>query len=166
MSDTLKFPNGYDVVVCRKQDILDCIDDNIIDKELALAIVTRCEMDAAEFLKEGRWAGIPFMGSIRIPKGRLLEESPEQQALIDEAKKTLEKEKYILFRKQLYKDNAKLIKAQRYYKYITSRNAQQNKDTYKKLCKEKGEHYANIIMYSLDGLEVVLNEDNSNYDEQ
>ena len=35
MSEQFKFPNGgYEVTVLRKQDILDCIDDNIIDKEL------------------------------------------------------------------------------------------------------------------------------------
>ena len=32
------FPNGYDVRVVRKQDILDCIDDNIIDKDIALEL--------------------------------------------------------------------------------------------------------------------------------
>ena len=36
MSEQFKFPNGgYEVTVLRKQDILDCIDDNIIDKEIA-----------------------------------------------------------------------------------------------------------------------------------
>ena len=50
MADTFKFPNGgYDVTVLKRQDILDCIDANIIDKEVALAIVDQCELDAAEF---------------------------------------------------------------------------------------------------------------------
>ena len=91
MADIYKFPSGgYEVTVCKKQDILDCIDKNIIDKEVALAIVERCEIDAANFLKEGRWTGIPFIGNIRIPKLKQLEESPEQQALIAEAKANLE----------------------------------------------------------------------------
>ena len=34
MEDTYKFPGGYDVAVFRKQDVLDCIDKNIIDKFL------------------------------------------------------------------------------------------------------------------------------------
>ena len=69
MSDTLRFPNGgYNVTVCRKQDILDCLDANVVDKEVVLAIITQCEIDATNFLKEGRWTGIPYLGNMRIPK--------------------------------------------------------------------------------------------------
>ena len=36
MSDIYKFPSGgYEVTVFKKQDILDCIDNNILDKEIA-----------------------------------------------------------------------------------------------------------------------------------
>lgn len=65
MAETFKFPNGYDVPVYRKQDILKAIDDNIIDKEIALSIVEQCETDAIDFLNKGVWAGIPFMGNIK-----------------------------------------------------------------------------------------------------
>ena len=87
MSDIYKFPSGgYEVTVFKKQDILDCIDNNILDKEIALTLIEQLEIDAANFLKEGRWTGIPFIGNIRVPKLRQLQESPEQQALIEEAK--------------------------------------------------------------------------------
>ena len=34
MADTYKFPGGgYDVTVFKKQDVLDCIDKNILDKD-------------------------------------------------------------------------------------------------------------------------------------
>ena len=90
MADTFKFPNGgFDVKICRRKDIIDCIDENIIDKDVALAVIDKCEFDAANFLQQGRWTGIPFIGNIRIPKSKLLEESPEQQALIQEAKERL-----------------------------------------------------------------------------
>lgn len=69
MADVFRFPNdGYDVTIVKKQDILDCIDENIIDKEVALSIVEHCEKTAAEFISSGRWTGIPFIGNIRIPK--------------------------------------------------------------------------------------------------
>ena len=59
----------------KKQDILDCIDNNILDKEIALTLIEQLEIDAANFLKEGRWTGIHFIGNIRIPKLRKLEEN-------------------------------------------------------------------------------------------
>ena len=149
MADTYKFPGGgYDVTVFKKQDVLDCIDKNILDKDVVLAFIEQLEVDAANFLKEGRWTGIPFIGNIRIPKLRQLEESPEQQALIAEAKKNLDADKYILFRTQLGKENSKHIKQERYYRYITSIAISHNRRLYKKLCEEKGEYFARIYLYA------------------
>lgn len=156
MADTFKFPNGgYDVTVCRKQDILDCIDENIIDKEIALAIVEQCEQDAAEFIKEGRWTGIPFIGNIRVPKAKLMENDPEQQALIQEAKETLDPNQYIMFRRRLCNDNYKRVKNERYFNYITSISVNKNKQVYKKLCKKKSERFARIILFSVANLSLI-----------
>lgn len=159
MSDTYKFPNnGYDVIVCKKQDILDCIDSNIIDKEIALEIVTQCELDAANFIREGRWAGIPFIGNIRIPKSKLMEKDPAQQALIEEAKEQLDPKQYILFRKQLNVDNSERIKQERYYKYIVSIAVNKNRKLYKELCKTKGEVYARIFLFASKNITSINNE--------
>lgn len=166
MADTYKFPGGgYDVTVFKKQDVLDCIDKNILDKDVALAFIEQLEVDAANFLKEGRWTGIPFIGNIRIPKLRQLEESPEQQALIAEAKENLDANKYILFRTQLGKENSKHIKQERYYRYITSIAISHNRKLYKKLCEKKGEYFARIYLYasynitSLDNEYIIFDND-------
>lgn len=158
MEDTYKFPGGYDVAVFRKQDVLDCIDKNIIDKEVALAIIEQLEVDAANFLKKGRWTGIPFIGNIRISKLKQLEDSPEQQALITEAKEILDSDKYIVFRKQLSIENSKHIKQERYYKYITSIAISNNRKLYNKLCKEKGEYFARIMLYASYNITALDNE--------
>ena len=159
MADTYKFPGGgYDVTVFKKQDVLDCIDKNILDKDVALAFIEQLEVDAANFLKEGRWTGIPFIGNIRIPKLRQLEESPEQQALIAEAKKNLDADKYILFRTQLGKENSKHIKQERYYRYITSIAVGKNRHLYKKLCDTKGEVYARLYLYATHNITSLDNE--------
>lgn len=159
MSDTFKFPNGgYDVKICRKKDIIDCIESNIVDKDIALAIVEQCEIDAANFIREGRWAGLPFIGNVRIPKGKAIEMSPEQQALIEEAKERLDPEKYVIFRKQLYGETFKQVKHERYYKYITSIAVNRNRKLYKRLCKTKGEHYARLYLYSCKEIVAVDNE--------
>ena len=82
MSDIFKFPRGYDVKILRKSDVIASINANIIDKDVALAIVKKCEIDAANFLREGRWAGIPYIGNIRIPKGREKFLSEETQEIL------------------------------------------------------------------------------------
>lgn len=148
MPDTFKFPNnGYDVTICRKQDILDCIDENIIDKDIAKAIIEHCEFQAASFIREGRWTGIPFIGNIRVPKTIQIMKSEEQQALIKEAKEQLGREKYIMFRRQLNKETSKQISQNRYYKYITSIAVNKNRKLFKKLCDTKGEVYARLFLY-------------------
>lgn len=159
MADTFKFPNdGYEVIVLKRKDVLDCIDENIIDKEIALDIIEQCEMDAANFIKEGRWAGIPFMGNIRIPPIKQLAKDPEQQALIEEAKQKLDKDQYILFRKRLNKENGKKVKQSRYFNYITSIAVSSNRKLYKKLCAEKGENYARIFLYACKHITAIDNE--------
>lgn len=149
MQDTYRFPNGgYEVVVCRKQDILDCIDENIIDKEIALELVNSCEEIAATYINQGRWVGLPYIGNVRIPPRKVLENSPEQQELINEAKEVLTPNQYILFRKQLSIENSIKIKAQRYYNYITSISINRNRKLFRKLCDKHNERYARILMYA------------------
>lgn len=148
MADIYRFPNGgYEVVVCKKQDILDCIDKNITDKEVLLDIIKQCEKDAAEFIKQGRWTGIPFIGNIRIPKSIQIMNSPEQQELIKEARETLDTDQYMMFRKQLNIDISKKVKNERYYNYITSIAINKNRGLFKTLCKKYGEHYAKVHLY-------------------
>lgn len=156
MADVFKFPNGgYDVEVCRKQDILDCIDDNIIDKELALLLVEYCERTAADFIEQGRWTGIPFMGNIRLPEGLVIEEKRNQKELVSEARETLSHEQYAMFRKQLITDNGKYIKNQRYFNYITSQAVNKNRKLFNKLCDTQGENYAKVFLFASRHLTLV-----------
>ena len=148
MADTYRFPNGgFEVVVCKKQDILDCIDKNVTDKEVLFDIINQLEKDASNFLKQGRWTGIPFIGNIRVPKFVQMSRTKEHQELIAEAKENLSTAQYLLFRKQLNASSSMSIKRQRYYKYILSIMINKNKNTYNKLCKRKGEHYAKAFLF-------------------
>ena len=158
MEETYKFPGGNDVKVVRKQDIVDCINTNIVDKEVALAIVQQCELDAANFLSQGRWAGIPFMGNLRVSKVTQLQKSKEQQELIDIARETVSKEEYVLFRRNLAYDNDRRIKAQKYYNYVLSMAVSRNRPLFKKLCKEKGISYARIHFFLSKSICAVNNE--------
>lgn len=150
MPNTFKFPpNGYEVTVLRKQDVLNCIEENIIDKEIALDIVRRCEIDATNFLKEGRWAGIPFIGNIRIPKQVQRFMSEDMQKTMRDARENLDKDKYLLFRKQVVDDTFKQIKEDRYYKYEVSKFVGKNLHIFKYLIAKHGDAMARFICFTL-----------------
>lgn len=149
MADTFKFPKGYEVRVLRKQDVLDCIERNITDKDVALAVIAQCEIDAANFLKEGRWTGIPYIGNIRTPRHKQILALPENKELIEEAKELLDKDKYILFRKRLGRDIQKQIKAEKYFNYTLSKSVSKNFKSYNKVSRERGKLVAQILFFTL-----------------
>ena len=150
MADTYKFPiNGYEVTVCKKQDILDCIEANIIDKEIMSAIVEQCELDAVNFLKDGVWTGIPFIGNIRASKFKELEKSEEQRALIEDARNTLAHDQFIAFRTQLGINNGKQLKEERYKNYMTSMFVTKHKKTYNKFMRKYGHEVAKFVCSTL-----------------
>lgn len=162
------FPNGYDVRVVRKQDILDCIDDNIIDKDIALELVSQCEIDAAKYLSDGKWTGLPYLGNVKIREGRTILENNKE--LLEDAKSILDEEKYVLFRKRLVIENKEKLKHNRYVNYVVSKMATLNRDLYNKLLKERGETFTKLYFYGLNNLEVIGDCNNMfdkyNYDKQ
>lgn len=166
MEDSYKFPGGADVKVVRKQDVIDCINNNIVDKEVALAIIQQCEIDAAAFLRQGRWTGIPFIGSIRVNQVRKLEKSKEQKELIDAAYNTVSTEQYVLFRRALAHDNEKRIKAQRYYNFVLASAVSKNRSLFKKMCRERGEAYTRIHFFLNHSIVAVDNELNYLVDDE
>ena len=148
MLNEIKFPdNGYNIAVVRKEDILNTIDDNIIDKEIAYDIIKQLELDVANFLRQDRWTGIPYIGNIRIPEERRLLMKQFKDGIIDNAKENLDQDKYVIFRKQIAIDNKKFAAHVRHYKYITSIAVRENTKKYKKLAKERGQLYAKLQIY-------------------
>lgn len=158
MQDTYKFPGGRDVKVVRKEDIINTIKTNIVDTEVALAIVRQCEVDAANFIKKGRLAGIPFMGTIKVPETVQLLKSKEQQELIEAAANTVNNEQFVMFRRNLAYDNKRRIQARKYYNYVLSIAVAKNRNQFKKMCKERGETYARIHFFLLASVTSVNNE--------
>lgn len=154
MSDTFKFPNGYDVTVVRKQDIIDCLDANVVDKDIVLAVISQCEIDAANFISSGRWTGIPFLGSIRVPKRTQRYNSPEIKELIEEAKNTLDKDRYMVFRQKLDCEIQIKEKHERFYRYIVSQFVTSNRKFYNKLVEKEGEKVAQFICWTLSNLTI------------
>ena len=169
MQDTYKFPGGKDVKVVRKEDIINTINTNIVDTEVALAIVRQCEVDAVNFMKKGRLTGIPFMGTIKVPDTVRMSQTKEQKDLILAAMETTTNEQFVMFRRNLAYDNKIKIKARKYYNYVLSLSVAKNRNQFKKMCKERGEAYARIHFFLLYSVTSVNNEyipvedENSNY---
>lgn len=169
MQDTYKFPGGKDVKVVRKEDIINTIKTNIVDAEVALAIVRQCEVDAVNFMKKGRLTGIPFMGTIKVPDTIRMSQTKEQKDLILAAMETNTNEQFVMFRRNLVYDNKIKIKARKYYNYVLSLSVAKNRNQFKKMCKERGEAYARIHFFLLYSVTSVNNEyipvedENSNY---
>lgn len=169
MQDTYKFPGGKDVKVVRKEDIINTIKTNIVDTEVALAIVRQCEVDAVNFMKKGRLTGIPFMGTIKVPDTIRMSQTKEQKDLILAAMETNTNEQFVMFRRNLAYDNKVKIKARKYYNYVLSLSVAKNRNQFKKMCKERGEAYARIHFFLLYSVTSVNNEyipvedENSNY---
>ena len=157
--ESFKFPHGgNDVTIVRKQDILDCIEQNIVDKDVALAIVEQCEIDIVQNVVAGKWTGIPFIGSLKPNtfKKRLKEETKE---IDEEAKATMDKSSYVLFRKNLAYNVKKREKLERTSNYITSMAITRYKFKYKLLCKTKGEAFARAYMYLTNFIVAIENEE-------
>ena len=169
MQDTYKFPGGKDVKVVRKEDIINTINTNIVDTEVALAIVRQCEVDAVNFMKKGRLTGIPFMGTIKVPDTVKMSQTKEQKDLIFAAMETNTNEQFVMFRRNLAYDNKIKIKARKYYNYVLSLSVAKNRNQFKKMCKEKGEAYARLHFFLLYSVTSVNNEyipvedENGNY---
>ena len=158
MQDTYKFPGGKDVKVVRKEDIINTIKTNIVDTEVALAIVRQCEVDAVNFMKKGRLTGIPFMGTIKVPDTIKMSQTKEQKDLILAAMETNTNEQFVMFRRNLAYDNKIKIKARKYYNYVLSLSVAKNRNQFKKMCKEKGESYARLHFFLLYSVTSVNNE--------
>lgn len=156
--DVRRFPDGYEVKVYRKKDIMKTVNQNIIDQDIALEIIEQCEIAANNYLKQGRWAGIPFMGSVKISEHYLVNNTLERKELINEARDFLDKDKYVLFRRKLHFEDSQRFKYNKYYKYVTAMTINKNKKVYKELCKTHGEAYANLYMFAIANITAIDNE--------
>ena len=158
LQESYRFPNGgHEVRIVRKQEILDCIDANITDKEIALAIIEKLELDCSNFLREGKWCGIPHMGNIRIPVARQYRKSEEQQALLEDVKNE-DTDTYIMFRRQLNAHNEQKARFLKSYNYLVSIMINRHPTYYKTLCKEKSFNVARMLMYGLGKIRVITEE--------
>lgn len=155
MADKFTFPGGYEVNIVRKQDILDCIEDSIFDKEVAVEIINQLSIDIQRIVEEGGWAGVPFVGSFYVKQGTVIEQGEENQAILNAAKEQMQGAEFVAFRRQLRANNAKHIAEEKLYRYNLSHVVKKNSKAFKHLCKRKSSLAARLITFGTLHLEVV-----------
>lgn len=148
MSEIRKYPYGYSITVCNRQDILDCLDKNVVDKEVVLRVIDSVEEEIFNSVMSGESASLPYLGRIHVDKEKRLLRSEEVRDIMDESRKVLTKEEYFNFKKKLEKDVYSSAKMDRYYHYIVGTFIKKHPNLYKHLLENHTEEEARIIIYT------------------
>ncbi len=137
------FPySNIEITIVKKDDILKTIDENILDKEIANELISHLEVRAEKSLRDHKWTGFPYLGSIRIPPGLSDETLNRQRDAKEWAFRNLEKNEYLMFVKQCAYDNHQINKYRAYFDVLKTRAINKNRIKYNILCSNKGKNYA------------------------
>lgn len=165
--ETRKFPNGgYDVIIVKKDDILDTIEQNIIDREIMDEIISQLEVNVTTLLKEEKWTGVPFLGNIRIPPVKKM--ALKRKDLQKDVYENESRETYLMFIRQNALDDDKIVRANRMYRRIASIAIRKDVKRFRDIAKVNGETYARLYMYfkfmikSIDNELLIIEELNDN----
>ena len=146
--ETRKFvgKNPNDVTIVHKEEILKTINTNIIDKDLALDFIVQLEKDAADYITKGEITGVPYIGKVEFRVGSMAIRAHADE--LEEAKRHLDKEQYIAFKKDIAIEAIEHAKYESFFNYRASMGVKRNKRTYEYLVLNKGEAYAKIKLFA------------------
>lgn len=146
--ETRKFvgPGANDVTIVHKEAILKTINQNIVDKDIALDLIIQLEKDAADYITQGKITGVPYIGRVEFKVGSIaLKEHADELA---EAKKHLDQEQFLAFKKDIAYEANEHAKYESFFRYRASMGIKRNKRTYANIVQDRGEHYAKIKMFA------------------
>lgn len=161
-ASTRKLPDGFSIRVVRKEDILATIDKNILDKEVALEIISHCEISAANYFKNGYWASIPYMGNFRLDPRKLLRKQamedldPAARQMLD-SDDIQSKARYVLFKKQIAIDAKDKVAFDRLYEYIVALWSNKYPKLFRRYIRKHGGAFARLHMWGLANITVIDN---------
>lgn len=144
----MRYPEGFDITVCTKQDIIDTLDQNVVDKEVVYDIIKNLECNIAKAIREDKWAGMPFIGSVRPNPMKAFMHSKETCQTLSEAYQSMDLPSFVMFKKALVVDKYKEVVFNRQYKLIAAINARRNYKYYRTLCKKYSDAYVRLFMFS------------------
>lgn len=140
-------PDGYDVTLVNKNDVLKTIDDNIIDKEIAYEIITSLELSCQKYVSAGDIAGIPYIGKIKERLTAAI--ARKNKETLASAREVLDREHYIAFKYTLVTDEAKRFNYNKVYKLEIARVASHNRRQYWNYVDTVGEAKADIMFHGI-----------------
>lgn len=144
-----QYPNSIQTIsVVRKEDILQTIENNIIDKEIAIDIIDQLECDAAKMLVRDYWVGIPYLVNMKYgyATSAYLFNRDFKNA-VDTSYKKLSKKEFVVFRKEINNYEVSRRNAERAFKFAVRMYARKYADVYQRLCKIRGVNIANVRIY-------------------
>lgn len=142
-----KYPtkDGFELLLENKESVLKTIDDNILDKEVALLLITQLERDAQRHLEEGENVLIPYIGTIKRKTGSIVYQ--ENKEVIAAAKETMTQDEFDTFKAEMMHDAVVRQNFNKVFKYQVSRMANKNGKAYWKTVRELGTPKANLRFY-------------------
>lgn len=152
--DFRRFPKGYSVRVVRKEDIIATLDANVTDKDVVLDVIKHCEVSAANYISNGRWASIPYMGSLKLNLNKIkvkntIKEFREASDEVTDKTDAQERARYYLFKKELTAKANRELNAQRYYNYIVALGINKHPKEYERVYRAFGKVTARLYIYFL-----------------
>lgn len=159
MKEQYKFPNGYEFTVVNKEDIINTIEDNIVDKELMFDLITEMENTALSFIEAGHWTGIPFLGNVRVSPYTKELRHKETKELLTAAKRTLPKEEFYVFNRNVGKEIIHKQNINRRYRYEVSKIISKHRKEYIRLAKVTGDNYGRFYMYTKYRPKAIMSEE-------
>jgi len=141
---------GYPILIENKESILKTIDDNIIDKEIALMILEQLETDAKIHLENDEDCIIPCLAKIKRKLGsRIYEKNKE---VIEAAKETMSSEDFNVFTANLMYEEGIRKNNNKVFQYQVSRMANKNGKSYYHTAILHGKDRTNIRFYCANKL--------------
>lgn len=153
--ETRKFvgANANDVTIVHKEAVLETINQNIVDKDIALDLIIQLEKDAADYITQGKITGVPYIGRVEFKVGSIAIRNHAEE--LAEAKKHLDQEQFLAFKKDIAVEAIEHAKYESFFRYRASMGIKRNRRTYANLVQDKGEAYAKIKMFT----RIVISED-------
>lgn len=135
----------YVIVIKRKEDIIQTIQKDILDGEILDDIISSLERSIAHGIAARQWVSLPYIGNISLNKGYI--SALNNRSKFDTAKKVMNKNQYLVFRKQIIKEEKLRIVREKNIEWFIRRAKEKHKKLHKELTKRYGESYANMYCY-------------------
>lgn len=144
----IKFPHGFkEIQYVDRDDVLKTIDDNILDKDVAMELIEQTEHLIAEYASHGVWCSLPYMGALSESVYSNFKKDPENKKAIEEVRSILDTKQFRVFSRRLGQTEIIRFKRKRTFEFYASIEINKDKYNYFKLSRNKGENYAKLVYY-------------------